>query len=155
MSATLTLSDAAEPEKRKLFPIRNRTGTAAFHLSTDAVGFGQSDLEKLTEKQAVLFMAEAQWGSAQEMPCVHCGSIDTHYWTPKEMRWKCKCCGKRFSVTSNTVFADHKLPLSKILKIAFSWATGAAGVPALKLRRDWNVAYATVFTLAHNICGCF
>ena len=158
--ATLTLPGTSGPagpkspddkEDRKLFPLRRRTGTAAFHLSTSAVGFGCEDLEKLTEKQAVMLMAEAQWGSTTEMPCAHCGTIDTHYWAPREMRWKCKCCGKRFSVTSNTVFADHKLPLVKILKIAFSWVNGAAGVPALKLRRDWNVAYATAFTLAHKL----
>lgn len=149
--AGASATGVAEPEKRKLFPLRKRTGTAAFHLSTSAVGFGHEDLERLTEKQAVMFMAEAQWGSTKEMQCAHCGTIDTHYWAAKELRWKCKCCGKRFSVTSNTVFADHKLPLTKILKIAFSWVNGAAGVPALKLRRDWDVAYATVFTLAHKL----
>lgn len=138
-------------EERKLFPIRKRTGTAAFHLSTDAVGFGQEDLDKLSEKEAVLLLAEAQWGSTTLMPCPHCGTVDTHYWTYVELRWKCKCCDKRFSVTSNTVFADHKLPIKKILKIALSWANAAAGEPALKLRRDWNVAYATVFTLLHKL----
>lgn len=155
MSATLPLADASapvpEPENRKLFPIRKRTGTAAFHLSTSAVGFGHEDLERLTEKEAVMLLAEAQWGSNTEMPCAHCGTFDTHYWSPKERRWKCKCCGKRFSVTSNTVFADHKLPVTKILKIIFSWINGAAGVPALQLRRYWNVAYATAYTLAQKL----
>lgn len=155
MSATLPHTDASapapEPEKRKLFPIRKRTGTAAFHLSTSAVGFGHEDLERLTEKEAVMLLAEAQWGSTTEMPCAHCGTVDTHYWSPKERRWKCKCCGKRFSVTSNTVFADHKLPVTKILKIIFSWINGAAGVPALQLRRYWNVAYATAYTLAQKL----
>jgi transposase-like protein len=155
MSATLTAPGAAappsDPEKRKLFPIRQRTGTASFHLSTSAVGFGSDDLEKLNDKQAVMMLAEARWGSTKEIPCAHCGTVDTHYWTAKELRWKCKCCGKRFSVTSNTVFADHKLSLTKILKIIFTWVNGAAGVPALKLRRDFNVAYATAFTLAHKL----
>jgi transposase-like protein len=159
MTATLVIPAAAAApaaaapasDKPKNFPLRKRTGTAAFHLSTAAVGFGCEDLERMTEKEAVMWLADAQWGSTKEMPCVHCGTIDTHYWTPAEMRWKCKCCGKRFSVTSKTVFADHKLPIVKILKIAFAWVNGAAGVPALKLRRDWNVAYATVFTLAHKL----
>jgi transposase-like protein len=150
MAATQTVP-AGEAEGPKLFPLRKRTGTAAFHLSTDAVGFGQEDLEQLSEKEAVMFLAETQWGSTTLMPCPHCGTIDTHYWTYAELRWKCKCCDKRFSVTTKTVFADHKLPIKKILKIALSWANGAAGVPALKLRRDWNVAYATVFTLAHKL----
>lgn len=155
MSATLPLAEASapahQPEKRAPFPLRDRTGTAAFHLSTSAVGFGHEDLERLTEKEAVMLLAGAQWGSTTEMPCAHCGTVDTHYWSPKERRWKCKCCGKRFSVTSNTVFADHKLPVAKILKIIFSWINGAAGVPALQLRRYWNVAYATAYTLAQKL----
>jgi transposase-like protein len=137
--------------KPALFPLRKSTGTAKFHLSRAAVDLGSEDLEKLTPKQAIFYMAEARWGSTTEMPCPHCGTIDTHFWTAKELRWKCNLCRKRFSVTSQTVFADRKLSVAKILKIAHSWASGASGVPALQLRRDWNVAYATVFTLGHKL----
>lgn len=139
------------PDKPKLFPLRKRTGTAAHHLSTKAVDFGHDDLSALTEKQAIMLLAEAQWGSSKYITCPHCGTVDDHFWTPKEKRWKCKCCDKRFSVTSQTVFADRKLPVSKILKIAYSWSNGASGVPALQLRRDWKVSYPTVFTLLHKL----
>lgn len=138
-------------DKPALFPLRKRTGTAAFHLSKEAVDFGSEDLERMTPLDAVKFVAKIIWGSTKEMPCPHCGTIDEHYWSLKELRWKCKCCGKRFSVTSGTVFADRKLPLVKILKIAYAWANGASGKPALQLRRDWNVAYMTVFTLVHKL----
>lgn len=152
--ATMTMpgnSAAAPDEAKKLFPLRKRTGTAAFHMSKKAVGFGFEDLDQLNPREAVRFLAETMWGSSKTMPCAHCGTVDDHYWTPKELRWKCKCCDKRFSVTSGTVFADHKLPLLKILKIIFSWANGASGKPALQLRRDWNVAYSTAFTLMHKL----
>lgn len=109
------------------------------------------DLEKLTPKEVVMFLADLYWGSTTEMPCPHCGTIDTHYWSPSEMRWKCKCCGKRFSVTSNTVLSGHKLPLLKILKVLYSWSNGASGMAALQLRRDWNVAYATAYTLLQKM----
>jgi len=142
---------AATSEAPKLFPLRRRTGTAAFHLSKEAVDFGSEDLERLTDLGAVRFVAELLWGSYKEMPCPHCGTIDEHYWRGKELRWKCRGCGKTFSVTSGTVFADRKLPLKKILKIAYGWANGASGKPALQLRRDWNVAYTTVFALVHKL----
>lgn len=145
--ATATLTG----DKPARFPLRRRTGTAAFHLSSHAVDFGFENLEKMTTRQVVLFTAELRWGSAREMPCPHCGTFDSHYFRPLELRWKCKGCGKTFSVTSGTLFADRKLPLVKILKIAYSWANGASGKPALQLRRDWNVAYPTVFTLAHKL----
>ena len=146
-----TAATSTPAERPKLFPLRQNTGTARFHLSTDAVGFGQDDLAKFSETDAIVLMARMRWGSDTLMPCPHCGTIDTHYWAPAQRRWKCKGCGKRFSVTSATVFADHKLALVKILKIALSLSNGAAGVPALQLRREWNVAYATVFTLGHKL----
>lgn len=133
------------------FPLRRRTGTAAFHLSKEAVDFGSEDLERLTPLDAIKFLANILWGSAKEMPCPHCGTIDEHYWSIREMRWKCTCCGKRFSVTSGTVFADRKLPLVKILKIVYAWANGSSGKPALQLRRDWNVSYPTAYTLVHKL----
>lgn len=142
---------AALAEKPKHFPLRRRTGTAAFHLSKEAVDFGSEDLERLTDLGAVRFVAKLLWGSYTEMPCPHCGTIDEHYWRRKELRWKCRGCGKTFSVTSGTVFADRKLPLKKILKIVFAWANGASGKPALQLRRDWNVSYTTVFTLVQKL----
>lgn len=138
-------------EKSSNFPLRGRTGTAAYHLSRKAVDFGSEDLERLSPLQAVMFVAKIVWGSTKEMPCPHCGTIDEHYLSLKELRWKCTCCGKRFSVTSGTVFANHKLSLVKILKIAYAWANGASGKPALQLRRDWNVSYPTAFTLVHKL----
>jgi transposase-like protein len=133
------------------FPLRQRTGTAAFHMSKDAVDFGSEDLEKLTEREAVMLMADAMWGSTTEMTCPHCNTLDTHYWSAKELRWKCKCCGKRFSVTSGTVLADHKLSLRKILKMVFAWANGASGKPALQLRRDWKVSYTAAYCLVQKL----
>jgi transposase-like protein len=144
MSAVL----AGKPD---LFPIRRRTGTAAFHLSKEAVDFGFEDLDKLSPLEAVKFVANIIWGSFKEMPCPHCGTIDEHYWSVRELRWKCTCCGKRFSVTSGTVFANRRLPLVKILRIAFEWSSGASGVPALQLQRKWSVSYRTVFTLLHKL----
>jgi transposase-like protein len=149
-----SLPAGAPPEdsaKPKHFPIRKRTGTAAQHLKSHVIDIGTEDLEKLSPREAVMFMAEAVWGSTTYMPCPHCGSLDEHYFRAKELRWKCTGCGKTFSVTSGTVLADHKLPLTKILKMAFSWANGASGKPALQLRRDWKVAYTTAFTLAHKL----
>jgi transposase-like protein len=141
-----------EEARRKRKRVKRRANPrAAFHMSKASVGFNSDDLAKMTELDAVYWLAEAQWGSRTEMPCPHCGTIDKHYFTRSQLRWKCKACDARFSVTSKTVFADRKLPLTKILRIAFDWSAGASGVPALQLRRNWNVTYSTVFTLAHKL----
>lgn len=143
--------EAKDAGKPKHFPIRRRTGTAAHHLKAHITDIGTEDLEQLSPREAVMFMTEAMWGSTTYMPCAHCGALDEHYFRAKELRWKCTACGKTFSVTSGTVLADHKLPLTKLLKMVFSWANGASGKPALQLRRDWKVAYTTAFTLAHKM----
>lgn len=143
-----TPDDAA---RTKRFPIRQRTGTAAQHLKAHVVDVGIEELGKLSDREVVLFMADAMWGSTTYMDCPHCGTMDEHYFRSKERRWKCTSCDKTFSVTSKTVLADHKLPLRKILTMALSWANGASGKPALQLRRDWKVAYTTAFTLAHKL----
>lgn len=133
------------------FPQRQRSGTAHRRLKPFYSDFGVEDVEKLSELQAIRLVAESFWGSFTEMPCPHCGTIDTHYWRAKEMRWKCKGCGSTFSVTSGTLFADRKLTVKKILKYVISWINGAAGKPALQLMRDWRVAYGTAFTLGHKL----
>lgn len=130
---------------------RRANPRARFHMSKESVGLNSDELSKMTELEAANWLADAQWGSHTEMPCPHCGTIDTHYFTRSQLRWKCKGCDTRFSVTSKTVFADRKLPLTKILRIAFDWSSGASGVPALQLRRNWNVKYATIFSLLHKL----
>jgi transposase-like protein len=131
-------------------PLRQRTGTSSRRRSPKRNDFAPDDVDKLSDLQVVHHFAEHFWGSTTEMPCPHCGTIDTHYWRRKEMRWKCKSCDKTFSVTSATVLADHKMPLRKILKALCVWMNAASGVPAAKLQGDWRVAYGSIFTLLHK-----
>lgn len=159
MSATAVVTPGAEPKKEgaaaegkpKHFPLRKRTGTAHRRLLSAAVDLDVDELYELSDADTVRYMAEARWGSATFMPCPHCGTMDEHYWTPKELRWKCTGCGKRFSVTSATPFADHKLPLNKILRIIFQWANPAAGRPAVDIRKEHKTSYRTAFTLAQKL----
>lgn len=141
-----------EEERRKKRKVKRRANPrTAFHMSKQSVGLSSDDLGKMTEPEAVAWLATAQWGSAKEMPCPHCGTFDQHYFRRVELRWKCKGCGNRFSVTSGTVFSGRKLPVTKILRIAFDWSNGASGMPALQLRRNWNHTYSTILCLIHKL----
>lgn len=132
-------------------PMRKYSGTARRRLKKEVNDFGIADAAKMTDRQAVMMLAESFWGSSTEMPCPLCGTIDTHYWRRKELRWKCKCCDKTFSVTSGTVFADRKLPLQKLLSMMVAWTNSASGLPAIQMMRDWRVAYGTAFTVCHKL----
>ncbi|WP_375184282.1 transposase [Aquabacterium sp.] len=138
-------------DKPKLFPLRKRTGTAAFHLSTKAVDLHDEDLIDMSEEEAVMFLANVTWGSTKEMCCPHCCTFDEHYFYRRELRWKCKACDKKFSVTSGTVFADRKLPVRKILRIAFLWSNTTSGSPALQIRRNVRAGYQAIYTTLHKL----
>lgn len=97
-------------------------------------------------------LATVRWGSAETMPCPHCNTCTRHYFYGADLRWKCKHCGSKFSVTSQTVFASRKMPYRKLLAALHLWACGAAGQPALELRRMLKFkSYNTAFTLVSKL----
>lgn len=136
---------------RKLFPLRQRTGTASHHMKREVADLRQNLLEKFTPRETVEFVAEARWGSTEEMPCPHCGTVDTHYPRRRELRWKCKGCGATFSVSSGTVLADHKVALTELLNSAFVWSCPASGVPALTVQKQRGETYPVVYTVLQKL----
>ena len=65
--------------------------------------------------------------------------------------FKCKGCGKQFSVTSGTTFHGRKLPIRDYLMAIAIFANAAKGISALQLGRDLDVSYKTAFVLAHKL----
>ena len=54
--------------------------------------------------------------------------------------FKCKGCGKQFSVTSGTTFHGRKLPIRDYLMAIAIFANAAKGISALQLGRDLDVS---------------
>lgn len=133
------------------FPMRQSTGTARFHLSSDAVDLSLDTVARWSTQQCVEQMAKWRWGSHKVMSCPHCGTYSQHYYRPLQYRWKCKGCDSTFSVTSGTVLADRKLPLRKLIMGALAWVNGSAGLPALQNRRNLDSHYGTAFTFQHKL----
>lgn len=150
MSEAPNSKPVPEPEKSKRRTSVHRPSSDAsrFHMSKDAVDRSVQDYGSMTKLQAIRHLAHARWGSFRVVTCPHCCSSAEHYWSAVECRWKCKGCGKRFSVTSNTVFANRRIPLQTLLAATHVWLCGASGKPALELRRIMNLkGYNTAFTL--------
>lgn len=153
------MSAAGEPPKQAAkaddkpayFPLRQRTGTAHRRLLSSAVDLDVDELYALSPVETVEYLAIARWGSSTFMPCPHCSTLDEHYWSRRELRWKCSGCGSRFSVTSATVFADHKLSLNKILRMVFQWSLPAAGKTAVDLRKEHANSYRSAFVLGQKL----
>lgn len=131
---------------------RPSSAASRFHMSKMAVDRSVEEFARMTDLQCVQHMAKVRWGSCKKVVCPHCSTCTEHYWSKEELRWKCKGCGKRFSVTSKTVFANRRLPLQKLLSAIHLWACGAAGQPALELRRMLDLkGYNTSFTLVSKL----
>lgn len=121
-------------------------------MSAKAVDRSVEDYARWTDLRCVRHLANLRWGSHINVVCAHCNTCADHYWSDKELRWKCKGCGKRFSVTSQTVFANRRIPLQKLLAALHLWACGAAGQPALELRRMLKLGgYNTAFSLVSKL----
>ncbi len=122
-----------------------------FLLSSEAKTLSLIQIAKMTEKQAETYFRKIRWEDTNGKPvCPRCGSL-RHYDLKTRKVWKCKDCEKQFSVTSNTLFAAHKLPLKTYLLAIALFTNEAKGMSALKLSRDLQVQYKTAFVLQHKI----
>lgn len=82
--------------------------------------------------------------------CPRCGCVAVYRYTARKI-FKCKGCNAQFSVTTDTIFASHKMALRDILAAIAIFANGAKGHSALQLSRDLDVQYKTAFVLAHKL----
>lgn len=147
-------ADIDEPKKSKRRDSVHRKSSDAskFHMSSAAVDKSVLDFGSMSKLQCVKHIAKIRWGSFTKTTCPHCNSSSEHYWSKSEMRWKCKGCGKRFSVTSKTVFANRQMPLQSLVAALHLWACGAAGQPALELRRMLAIlSYNSSFMLTSKL----
>ena len=89
----------------------------------------------MTEKQVFDLFTRLRWGDTTRQICPSCGAWDQHYFRRARWQWRCKACGRDFSVTSCTMFASRKKPLRTLLLTTFYFVTGAKGVAGLGLSR--------------------
>lgn len=126
---------------------------AHFLLTPSARDFPLEKVERMSEARVHAFFAQCRWGKDGTQVCPECGTIARHYWVATRKQWRCKelACGRAFSVTSGTKFADRKLPLRTILKAMVIFCSNVKGISALALSRQLGVAYQTAFVLAHKL----
>ena len=108
----------------------------------------------LTGEQAFETFREVRWGQGEEVVCPSCGAVAKHYFLGTRKQWRCKDCKHTFSVTSGTIFANHKLPLKVYLAAIAIYTNAVKGISALQLGRDLRlrleVKHAEVVTTAQS-----
>ncbi len=106
---------------------------------------------RLSDDQAFELFKQARWSkTGGNAVCPRCDH-NAHYWLQTRKQWRCKNCNHSFSVTSGTIFSNHKMPLRNYLAAIALYSNTAKGLSALQLSRDLDCQYKTAFVLAHKL----
>lgn len=122
-----------------------------FLLSPAAKTLSLVKIMRMSDDEARAAFRALRWTETDGEPiCPECGCVD-HYDLKTRPVWKCKGCGKQFSVTSGTIFHSRKLAVRDILAAIAVFINGAKGYSALQLSRDLAIDYKTAFVLLHKV----
>jgi transposase-like protein len=122
-----------------------------FLLSSTARTLSLASVARMSDEEARAKFAELRWSDNGGQPfCPRCGSIKVSAFACRPI-WRCKDCGRQFSVTSGTIFHSRKLAIRDYLLAIAIFVNGAKGHSALQLSRDLDCQYKTAFVLAHKL----
>lgn len=125
-----------------------------FLLSRKAKTLSLAEVFRMTDAEAEAAFCKIRWTETEGEPfCPHCGGLDA-YKNPRPkgaMRYRCKACTKDFTVTSGTLFANHKLPLRTYLAAIAVFCNEVKGKSMLALSRDLGMSYKAAFVLCHKM----
>ena len=107
------------------------------------------------EAVAVEFVEKQRWGGQPH--CPHCESRNVYMMKSKNGErnarylWKCKDCGKQYTVRIGTVFEDSRIPLRHWCYAFWRACTSKKGVSALEISRQCQISYKSALFLMHRI----
>lgn len=100
------------------------------------------------EETCINYLVKQRWG---ETPCCpHCGN--TKVWkTNRGFTCAAKQCGKKFTVTTGTIFENTKLSLRLWFAAIYLCTAHKKGISSLQLSRDLNITQKTAWFLLHRV----
>jgi Rrf2 family transcriptional regulator, nitric oxide-sensitive transcriptional repressor len=107
----------------------------------------------MSEEQAYCWLYRARWGDG-EPSCVHCGVVDAYRLRrngKRINRFKCRNCGREFTVTLQTIFADRKLSFRKMLAIIALHVHSVKDKAGLQDCREVGVCYPSAWVMLMKI----
>ncbi len=87
--------------------------------------------------------------------CPRCASLGTYRCRHAKMPYRCRDCGKYFSVKTGTVMAGSPLPLRKWAYAIYLDMSSPKGVSSTRLRHDIGVTQKTAWFMQHRIRQAF
>jgi len=123
-----------------------------FLLSANARTLSIVKIAMMSEDEIFEIFKHVRWSETNGEPiCPCCGSMRKPYNIKARQQFRCKDCFHTFSVTSGTLFANHKMPLKTYLLAIAIFTNSVKSLSALQLSRDLDVQYKTAWILSHKI----
>jgi transposase-like protein len=82
--------------------------------------------------------------------CPKCGHTE-HYYLATQKRWKCKECGKQFSVKVGTIFEDSPISLDKWLTALWMLVNCKNGISSYEVARDLGITQKSAWFVLHRL----
>src|SRR5580692_5709639 len=128
--------------------------TQHFLLSSRAKTLSLASVFRMSDAEAEATFKGVRWSeTAGEPVCPYCGGLDAYDCRRPNgaPRFRCRACGKDFSITSGTLFASHKLPLRIYLAAIAICVNEVKGKSMLAMSRDLGLSYKAAFVLCHKM----
>jgi len=125
-----------------------------FLLSKAAKTLSLAQCFRMPDSEVEATFKKIRWAETNgEAICPHCGGVDAYECRRPNgsLRFRCRACGKDFTLTSGTLFASHKLPLRTYLAAVAIFINECKGKSALAISRDLGLSYKACFVLLHKL----
>jgi transposase-like protein len=125
-----------------------------FLLSPAAKTLSLAQVFRMSDAEAEAAFSSVRWPETNGRPvCPHCGGVDAYDCRRPNgaPRFRCRACGKDFTITSGTLFASHKLPLRGYLAAIAIFCNEVKGKSMLAMSRDLGLSYKSAFVLCHKM----
>ncbi len=82
--------------------------------------------------------------------CSKCTGTE-HYYLKTQKRWKCKKCGRQFSVKQGTIFEDSPIPLDKWLTALWMLVNCKNGVSSYEIAKDIGITQKSAWFVLQRL----
>lgn len=96
------------------------------------------------------YAVKNRWPHGVACPRMGCGSASVQVIATRK-KWRCKDCGRQFSVKVNSIFESSPLPLTKWLPAVWFLANTKNGTSSHELGRHLGVTQKTAWFMLHRI----
>ncbi|MCU1331960.1 MAG: unclassified family transposase [Candidatus Angelobacter sp.] len=109
----------------------------------------QQAIQHFSDEQVCIdAVASMRWPEGVVCPaCEH----KEHYYLKTQKRWKCKDCGRQFSVKLGTIFEDSAIPLNKWLVALWMLVNCRNGVSSYEVGRAVGITQKSAWFVLHRL----